>query len=242
VCTYWIRHAYVINYLFSSKEVQILLINYSNYNEKENLQWISWFYQNQFSPNLKLCVREKDQKHVMRLAIESNHSILIDWLIKKDPSIMLEKDSNNYSLFQYAAMEDNVSLVMPYIDLVKTNSDFITLLTKLNCPKMLELLFSQGINLNEITNSFHQTLLHTASESNQLNNVICLFQNSANINAVDKSLRTPLMLAVTNGHCEIANYLITNKAHTNLVNVSKETLLHLAVSSGLIEILKDLLK
>jgi ankyrin repeat protein len=92
----------------------------------------------------------------------------------------------------------------------------------------------------QTSNNFQQTLLHLAAQAGQEENARLLLQYGAVINAQDQSKRTPLFLAVVQGHRSLVQLLLTSNPQIDLVSIEGETIFHAAAFYGCTSILQDL--
>lgn len=92
-------------------------------------------------------------------------------------------------------------------------------------------------------NSSKQTLLHLSAQAGQEENVRCLLSRNAVINAQNLSGKTPLFLAVLQGHHTVVQCLLKKGADCTISSSDdQETVLHVAAFYGHTSILQDLLK
>jgi len=95
---------------------------------------------------------------------------------------------------------------------------------------------------NDIEDNVFNKLLTYGAYYGYLNIIVGALELGANINFIDKKFNnnTPLILAIQNGHREIAIKLIAEGADVNLAGQFGNTPLHVAIDKGEIEIVKEL--
>ncbi|MGH0148885.1 UNVERIFIED_CONTAM: hypothetical protein FKN15_049132 [Acipenser sinensis] len=86
-----------------------------------------------------------------------------------------------------------------------------------------------------------KTSLHGAAQRGCLAICHILLQAGANIDAQDKSLKTPLLEAIANNHLEVAQYLVKHGANVHHAEEDGSTGLHHAAKIGTLELVKLLL-
>jgi ankyrin repeat protein len=79
-------------------------------------------------------------------------------------------------------------------------------------------------------------LLLDAAEEGDVSQVRSLIDHNANVNHGNKYNNTPLHLACTNGHGEVACMLIDHNANVNQCNIYNTTPLHFACMYGHVEV------
>ena len=86
-----------------------------------------------------------------------------------------------------------------------------------------------GANVNEASDSFyHNTLMHIAADSGNLEMVKLLLTNHADVNIRTDAGSTPLGSAVASHHPEMVKLLINNGADVNAKDRDDNTALHIA--------------
>ncbi|WCR53854.1 MAG: Protein PhlB [Wolbachia endosymbiont of Ctenocephalides orientis wCori] len=91
-------------------------------------------------------------------------------------------------------------------------------------------------------NTDRTTILHVAAENGHTDKLKILIDEGANVNAVNKSGRTPLHIAVCKSYLEIVKYLTEKGADVNAADKYRITPLHFAAQGGYIDIVKFLLE
>ena len=98
----------------------------------------------------------------------------------------------------------------------------------------VECLLLNGANCDLVDNITQRTALHAAAYNNfeDCIKIIFMLINDKKdlLNAKDKYQRTPLMIAVEQGHLNTISYLVTQQADINATDEKKCTALHRAVS------------
>ncbi len=98
-------------------------------------------------------------------------------------------------------------------------------------------------SLKDSSHIQNQSPLHRAAQSGRMLNVAHLVMQGQNINEVDASNRTPLLISTQAGHDEIAVFLLDMGAKMNiLINDTKDSVLHVAAMQGNAELLSYFLK
>ncbi|XP_069509848.1 serine/threonine-protein phosphatase 6 regulatory ankyrin repeat subunit C isoform X3 [Ambystoma mexicanum] len=78
-----------------------------------------------------------------------------------------------------------------------------------------------------------RTPLHAAAFADNIHGLQLLLRHQAEVNAIDQSGKTPLMMAAENGQTAAVEFLLFRaKADVSLLDVNKNTALHLASSKG----------
>jgi len=114
------------------------------------------------------------------IAIEQDNHLLVRDIIKENPKIVNEKDSNDESALACAA--------------------------RFNRLKIAELFLSHGASVDAKDKSL-RTPLHQAAAHGHLNMVELLVKNGADINAKTSEGMTPTRLAASNGHTKVFGWL-----------------------------------
>lgn len=91
-----------------------------------------------------------------------------------------------------------------------------------------QLLFENGYNINQMTPLTRQSILGLAIWNHRTKMVSWLVENGANINTVDDTLWTPLMMASYSGFTDIVEILLKHKADPLKRNDKGMTALDLA--------------
>ncbi|KAL5012000.1 hypothetical protein ScPMuIL_010551 [Solemya velum] len=103
-------------------------------------------------------------------------------------------------------------------------------------------MLDEGLDPNEKVEEYDdQTALHAAAINGSLSVVHILVQAGANIHALDKNLKTPLMYAAENDHLSVVKYLVKSGANVRARADDGMTALHLSAKSGCINVIKYLL-
>jgi ankyrin repeat protein len=97
----------------------------------------------------------------------------------------------------------------------------------------VECLLLNGASCDLVDNISKRTALHAAAYNNNedcIRLILMLINDKKNlINAKDKFQRTPLMIAVEQGHLNTISYLVSQQADLNSTDDKKCTALHRAV-------------
>lgn len=106
-----------------------------------------------------------------------------------------------------------------------------------NKPELTRFLIDQHAALN--THNQLISPLHTASSLHNLENVVLLVKNGADVNAIDINHLTPLMYCLSSSDYsfDVADYLITNHADVNGVDAFGHCPLYYALNTGDIKII-----
>ncbi len=181
----------------------------------------------------------KDGTSLMHMAAAEGHVQIVFWLHRKDPTMV---HSGSFTPLYSAALCDQSQVLQMFLEDVKKNTSLIEEIVQRPCPKSLQFLLKNGLNPNQ-TNKFQQTLLHLAAYKGQAANIeILLEQGGASINAQDLSKKTPLYLAVVQGHLSAAICLLDKGADPRLCAIEGDTILHVAAFYGYAPLLQIILK
>jgi len=105
----------------------------------------------------------------------------------------------------------------------------------------VDYLLESGANVELRERSSLTTALHMAAAAGNLEVVVALIENDAQLDWIDKVRRTPLHLATKNGHLAIVDVLLNNGADANVMDKFENPPLHIAVKAGHIAIAKRLI-
>ena len=204
-------------------------------NQLEVLQWL--YAQN---PSLlKKC--RKDGWNLMHVAAAEGHAPIVQWLQKQETNLLQELSPEKWTPLHCAVFNEQLSVLGLFVDFIKKEINLLEQLVERPCSKTLDFLLNQGLD-PETSNRFKQSLLHLAAQAGQEENVRCLLQYKAQINAQDLSGRTALFLAVTQGHRSIVQFLLKKGADSTILTCGNESVLHIAAFYGHTPIMQDLLK
>lgn len=105
----------------------------------------------------------------------------------------------------------------------------------------VEKLLDYGANIEQ-RGAVGMRALHYAAKTNNVGAVIALMNRAADANAEDDNERTPLHIAVIEGHLQIVKLLLgRGGANIEASDINKQTALHHAVMSSSVEIVKELM-
>ncbi len=198
---------------------------------------LQWLYRQ--DPTL-LKISRDDGSTLQHIAAASGDTELVMWLHTKDSTQIQQRNGNKETPLHLAAYYEHVSILKLFFSKIQADSSFILQVIEKPCSKTLAFFFERGLKL-EVLNPFKQTLLHIAAQAGLEENVLCLLQHGAFIDAQDLSKRTPIFLATVQGHRSIVQLLLQHKASVDIVSIEKETLLHAAAFYGNTPLLQILL-
>ena len=150
--------------------------------------------------------------------------------------------------------ESNVHLPKLYNAITRLERYFKGNIDKITDKNYIHsLLADDDVDCNEVAITEGEksgwTALHRAVELGEQDIVAALLEHKADINALDHSNRTPLIIAVSNWHAHIVDLLCSNGADVNIPSNLKDsntpqtgwTTLHEAAKIGSVNIIKTLL-
>ena len=179
-----------------------------------------------------------DGCHVQHLAAALGDTAIFEWIHSQDSLLITQKNMKQETPLHVAALTEQISILKLFTQIVN-DIPFILKLVTLAAPKTVEFLLSQGLNV-QTSNTFQQTLLHLAAQAGQEENARLLLQYGAVIDAQDRSKRTPLFVAVVQGHRSLVQLLLASNTQIDLASVEGETIFHAAAFYGCTPILQDL--
>jgi ankyrin repeat protein len=106
--------------------------------------------------------------------------------------------------------------------------------------KLVSILVEYQADVDFVSESTGKSLLHQSAEIGDTNAVKELLIHKAQVNILDCSLETPLMLAARNGHIETLKLLLEKRAKPNLQNLGGRSALMLAAEAGHLSCVKIL--
>jgi ankyrin repeat protein len=110
-------------------------------------------------------------------------------------------------------------------------------------PDVTERLIGENPEHLNATCGYYGTALHAAARANHLKTVQSLLRHGADVNALGRWGRTPLLFSSESGHLEVVLWLLEHGADVNAKDKDDDwTSLHLAAHHGHFEIVQMLLK
>src|SRR5262249_53721787 len=141
-----------------------------------------------------------DGTSLLHLACSLGHVEMAGWIYARDPSQLNQEDQEKRTPLHLAAFQECIPILELFLPLIK--HEIILDLAAKSCIKSLIFLIDKGFSL-ELRTSFGQTALHIAAKTGQLENVTYLLNKKMSLEAKDKAQKTPLVLAVTQGHRQV---------------------------------------
>jgi ankyrin repeat protein len=181
---------------------------------------------------------------LLNYAIINNKPEIVIELIRRGADVNLEKfglsplqhsiDNNNLKILNIL-IDNNVKCTLNILyDSFKYHiSSFILLLNRIS---------SLNIDINMISITYDDTLLHMAIKKNNIEIVKLLLEKGADPNIKNRAEQTPLEIAIFNYNIEIVKLLLEKGADPNIKNRAKQTSLEIAILINNIEIVKLLLE
>jgi len=161
-------------------------------------------------------------------------------LIKKGADVNASENNENQTALMWAAAEKYPQVVKLIVDAggnVNTSSRIIPEPK----PYIIDdenLVFGRNypvtIRFPEFTGGF--TALYFAAQQNDVESARILLDAGADIDAANKEYGTPLIIALTSGHEDMARYLLDNGANPNVKDGWGITPLHYALHKGVLVI------
>ena len=183
-------------------------------------------------------VRSADSKCTpLMTASEVNDLTVIKFLLEHGADVHL-KDKNGLTSLHYAVIEVPDGLIA--CDVLKClleNGADINALTNYNSTPLMVASRSCDVNvikffLNHGSKNDGRALHFACERAAQLDIMLCLIGNGADVNARGTGDCTPLMTASRSGHVDKINVLINHGANLHLQDDNGDTAMHYAVCSG----------
>lgn len=84
----------------------------------------------------------------MHIAVQKEYLEIVQWLHKKDSSLIDQPDNNQLTPLQQAAFHEAISILKLFEEKLKNDAALIEKIAKENCPKSLVFLLEQGVDPN----------------------------------------------------------------------------------------------
>lgn len=182
-----------------------------------------------------------DGTTLMHIAAAKGFDHIAQWIHAKDPKQIAAKNKAGKTPLYYAALYQRIPVLKLFIKEILQDPSFLFQQLGEPISDTLQFLLSQGLPANTAA-PFKQTLLHLAAQKAQEENVLTLLKFHADINSIDSSGKTPLFLAVIQGHRSMVNLLVKNGASVSIKTHEQENVLHAAAFYGHTLVLRDLLQ
>ena len=186
----------------------------------------------------------------------NGHVNVATYLVEHGANIHLQ-DNDGYTCLHFAAQRGHVEVVSKLLALgAKENQDYVNardnsgttpLITTCSNGHMnvATYLVEHGANIH-LQDKNGYTCLHNAAETGHVEVVSKLLglgakENQDYVNARNNFVSTPLMVACSNGHVNVATYLVEHDANIQLQNKNGDTCLHYAAERGHVEVVSKLL-
>lgn len=200
----------------------------------------------------------KDGWNLMHFAAFHGRVQFFNWLHNAYPQ-MIEKAVNEMTPLLVAAYHEQTAVLEPFVKMLvapydesicrkeltdeqrkefeksKKNDLFLQMLVEKPCPQTLRFFFINDLIPSRVYTSRKQTLLHLAATKGHIENIRILHEMGLQLDATDMDKKTALILAVTQGHLPVVEYLLANNARFDLCFEGK-TIFHIAAEKGFLDI------
>ena len=184
------------------------------------------------------------------------HVNVATYLVEHGANIHLQ-DKNGYTCLHYAAETGQVEVVSKLLAVgAKENQDYVNARNNFGSTPLMRTCYNGHVNvatyLVEHGANIHlqdedgNTCLHFAAKTGHVEVVSKLLavgakENQDYVNARNNFRSTPLMRTCSNGHMNVATYLVEHGANIHLQNKDGDTCLHCAAERGHVEVVSKLL-
>ncbi len=165
------------------------------------------------TPELLKEDKQRELKHAFLMAVSMGHTQMVEMLLKAGATAN-ETTHNWYPLGVIAANMNCLDLMHLLIahnvnvKLSTPTGSAIHAAARVGNLEMVKLLHSIGADLEEKTETHHQTPLHIAAQHSRENVVTHLLEQGCTVDSKDINDQTPLHLAARSGHVAICDLLI----------------------------------
>ena len=188
-------------------------------------------------------VRSEDGHTALSRASWKGHLNIVDVLLQAGAEINVSDDANTSPFIlaaKYGHKEVVLRLIQKYINQYGAISFFDRALNTAPSPEygeIVEIMVDAGIVLKlEENKQISPSLLLTAAFNGKIKLVETLLRHGADINVIDETGRTPLMLSAKTGHKEVVEHLLQKNAKVDIQDKQGHTAISLAGHSGNLEI------
>ena len=181
-------------------------------------------------------------------AVSEGHIEIVNYLLSNKADVSV-KDEQGWNVYHRAANKGNFKILQ---ELIMHNKDYINDVDKMNFTplyhavtkghiEMVNFLLSNKADVS-VKNDTGRKVYHCAANKGNLKLLQALIMhNNDYVNDVDKMNCTPLFYAVSNGHIDIANYLLSTKADVSVKDEQGWNVYHRAANKGNLKLLQELI-
>ena len=192
----------------------------------------------------------------LMITCSNGHVNVATYLVEHGANIHLQ-DKNGFTCLHYASERGHVEVVSKLLAVgAKENPDYVNAPNHSGSTPLMVTCYNGHVNIAtylvehganihlQDKNGF--TCLHAAAEGGHVEVVSKLLavgakENPDYVNAPNHSGSTPLMVTCSNGHVNIATYLVEHGANIHLQDKNGDTCLHYAVKRGHVKVVRKLL-
>lgn len=211
-----------------SKVKTEIVINWQIYSIKDELIWImeskgqregTWAANEMYPDN---SLAERLEQAIDNLFEVSSNQLFISPILRQ-----LEVTAPLYNSYPSMHMDLAKLILNNYIDENDKNQKGLSLLyfaAKFGNPGILEIMISEGIDINGRMNGLNTTALYLANEHNNKECIKLLVENGSDVNFKIKGKPAQIIIAAVNGKEEIARFLLESGAKVPISDEESEAI------------------